>query len=44
MLLCCGSFKITHPVEVITPDSVEEMPPLSSVLLSVILKTPSVTR
>ncbi|XP_044196277.1 condensin-2 complex subunit G2 isoform X2 [Thunnus albacares] len=36
--------KITHPEEVITPESVEDMPPLSSVLLSVILKSPSVTR
>ncbi|XP_068160430.1 condensin-2 complex subunit G2 [Antennarius striatus] len=36
--------KITHPEEVIAPESVEDMPPLSSVLLSVILKSPSVTR
>ncbi|XP_022622896.1 condensin-2 complex subunit G2 isoform X1 [Seriola dumerili] len=36
--------KITHPEEVITPESVEDMPPLSSVLLSVILKSPSVSR
>ncbi|XP_070784454.1 condensin-2 complex subunit G2 [Enoplosus armatus] len=36
--------KITHPEEMITPESVEDMPPLSSVLLSVILKLPSVTR
>ncbi|KAM7390336.1 hypothetical protein PAMA_008488 [Pampus argenteus] len=36
--------KITHPEEVIIPESVEDMPPLSSVLLSVILKSPSVTR
>ncbi|XP_067434289.1 condensin-2 complex subunit G2 isoform X2 [Thunnus thynnus] len=36
--------KITHPEEVITPESVEDMPPLSSVLLSVILKSASVTR
>ncbi|XP_029313120.1 LOW QUALITY PROTEIN: condensin-2 complex subunit G2 [Cottoperca gobio] len=36
--------KITHPEEVITPESVEDMPPLSSVLLSVILKLPSLTR
>ncbi|XP_044033213.1 condensin-2 complex subunit G2 isoform X2 [Siniperca chuatsi] len=36
--------KITNPEEMITPESVEDMPPLSSVLLSVILKLPSVTR
>ncbi|KAM7369819.1 hypothetical protein PAMP_011110 [Pampus punctatissimus] len=36
--------KITHPEEVIIPESVDDMPPLSSVLLSVILKSPSVTR
>ncbi|KAM9839257.1 condensin-2 complex subunit G2 [Aulostomus maculatus] len=36
--------KMTHPEEVVTPESVEDMPPLSRVLLSVILKTPSVTR
>ncbi|XP_008289557.1 condensin-2 complex subunit G2 [Stegastes partitus] len=36
--------KITHPEEVITPESVEDMPPLSCVLLSVILKSPSITR
>ncbi|XP_030254923.1 condensin-2 complex subunit G2 isoform X1 [Sparus aurata] len=36
--------KITHPEEVITPESVEDMPPLPSILLSVILKSPSVTR
>ncbi|XP_070709148.1 condensin-2 complex subunit G2 [Pempheris klunzingeri] len=36
--------KMTHPEEVITPESVEDMPPLSSILLSVILKAPSVTR
>ncbi|XP_034562667.1 condensin-2 complex subunit G2 isoform X2 [Notolabrus celidotus] len=36
--------KITNPEEVITPESAEDMPPLSSVLLSVILKSPSVTR
>nr|XP_046227928.1 condensin-2 complex subunit G2 isoform X2 [Scatophagus argus] len=36
--------KITHPEEVIIPESVEDMPPLSSVLLSVILKSSSVTR
>ncbi|KAG7224983.1 hypothetical protein INR49_014900 [Caranx melampygus] len=36
--------KVTHPEEVITPESVEDMPPLSSVLLSVILKSPSLSR
>ncbi|XP_035513076.1 condensin-2 complex subunit G2 [Morone saxatilis] len=36
--------KITHPEEVITPESMEDMPPLSGVLLSVILKVPAVTR
>lgn len=36
--------KITHPEEVITPESVEDMPPLSTMLLSVILKHPSLTR
>uniref|UniRef100_A0A8C3AZ80 Non-SMC condensin II complex, subunit G2 n=1 Tax=Cyclopterus lumpus TaxID=8103 RepID=A0A8C3AZ80_CYCLU len=36
--------KITHPEEVITPESVEDMPPLSSILLSVILKSSSLTR
>ncbi|KAM6900149.1 condensin-2 complex subunit G2 [Xenentodon cancila] len=36
--------KITHPEEVVTPQSVEDMPPLSSILLSVILKSPSITR
>ncbi|XP_069015631.1 condensin-2 complex subunit G2 [Embiotoca jacksoni] len=36
--------KITHPEEVITPQSVEDMPPLSRVLLSVLLKSPSLTR
>ncbi|XP_060920433.1 condensin-2 complex subunit G2 isoform X1 [Labrus mixtus] len=36
--------KMSHPEEMITPESVEDMPPLSSVLLSVILKSPCVTR
>ncbi|XP_068437822.1 condensin-2 complex subunit G2 isoform X2 [Clinocottus analis] len=36
--------KITHPEEVITPESVEDMPPLSSILLSIILKSSSLTR
>uniref|UniRef100_A0A3P9NTA7 Non-SMC condensin II complex, subunit G2 n=1 Tax=Poecilia reticulata TaxID=8081 RepID=A0A3P9NTA7_POERE len=36
--------KLTHPEEVVIPQSVDEMPPLSSLLLSVILKSPSITR
>ncbi|XP_053268370.1 condensin-2 complex subunit G2 isoform X1 [Pleuronectes platessa] len=36
--------KITNPEEVITPESVEDMPPLSSVLLSVVLKSSAVSR
>ncbi|KAK2859568.1 hypothetical protein Q5P01_004188 [Channa striata] len=36
--------KITHPEEVITPESIEDMPPLSRVLLSVILASQSVCR
>ncbi|KAG7526439.1 condensin-2 complex subunit G2 isoform X1 [Solea senegalensis] len=36
--------KMTHPEEVITPESVEDMPPLSGVLLSIILKSPHVCR
>ncbi|XP_068604177.1 condensin-2 complex subunit G2 [Brachionichthys hirsutus] len=36
--------KIAQPAEAIAPESVEDMPPLSSVLLSVILKSPPVTR
>ncbi|XP_074549020.1 condensin-2 complex subunit G2 isoform X2 [Halichoeres trimaculatus] len=36
--------KINHPEEIITPESVEDMPPLSSILLAVILKSPSVIR
>ncbi|XP_053715886.1 condensin-2 complex subunit G2 [Synchiropus splendidus] len=36
--------KMNHPEEVITPESVEDMPPLSSVLLSVILKSRLMTR
>ncbi|KAF7213422.1 condensin-2 complex subunit G2 [Nothobranchius furzeri] len=35
--------KITHPEEVIVPQSVNDMPPLSSILLSVVLRSPSVT-
>uniref|UniRef100_A0A3Q3FX96 Non-SMC condensin II complex, subunit G2 n=1 Tax=Labrus bergylta TaxID=56723 RepID=A0A3Q3FX96_9LABR len=35
--------QMSHPEEMITPESVEDMPPLSSVLLSVILKSPCVT-
>ncbi|KAM3860758.1 condensin-2 complex subunit G2 [Diretmus argenteus] len=36
--------KISHPEEVIAPESVEDMPPLSSILLSVVLKSPPVIR
>lgn len=36
--------KITHPEEVIVPQSVDDMPPLASILLSVIIKSPSVTK
>lgn len=36
--------KMTHPEEVTIPESIEDMPPLSSVLLSVILKAPAVTK
>lgn len=36
--------KMTHPDEVTIPESIDDMPPLSSVLLSVILKVPSVTK
>ncbi|XP_017261883.1 condensin-2 complex subunit G2 isoform X2 [Kryptolebias marmoratus] len=36
--------KLTHPEEVIVPQSVEDMPPLSSTLLSIVLKSPSITR
>ncbi|XP_043960274.1 condensin-2 complex subunit G2 isoform X1 [Gambusia affinis] len=36
--------KLTYPEEVVMPQSVDEMPPLSSLLLSVILKSPSITR
>uniref|UniRef100_A0A3P9KMK7 Non-SMC condensin II complex, subunit G2 n=1 Tax=Oryzias latipes TaxID=8090 RepID=A0A3P9KMK7_ORYLA len=36
--------KIAHPEEVIAPQSVDEMPPLSSTLLSVILKSPQITK
>lgn len=36
--------KMTHPDEATIPESIDDMPPLSSVLLSVILKAPSVTK
>ncbi|KAM9333341.1 condensin-2 complex subunit G2 isoform 1-T2 [Pholidichthys leucotaenia] len=36
--------KMNHREEVITPDSVDDMPPLSSILMSVILTSPSITR
>ncbi|MEQ2217393.1 hypothetical protein XENOCAPTIV_008325 [Xenoophorus captivus] len=36
--------KLTLPEEVLIPQSVDEMPPLSNLLLSVILKSPFITR
>lgn len=36
--------KISHPQEVMVPETLDDMPPLASVLLSVILKTASVTK
>ncbi|KAM9337176.1 condensin-2 complex subunit G2 [Symphorus nematophorus] len=36
--------KIKHPEEMMAPESMEDMPPLSRLLLSVILKSPAVTR
>ncbi|XP_029934938.1 condensin-2 complex subunit G2 [Myripristis murdjan] len=36
--------KVSHPEEVITPESVEDMPPLSSILLSVLLSSSPITR
>nr|XP_040023669.1 condensin-2 complex subunit G2 [Gasterosteus aculeatus aculeatus]XP_040023670.1 condensin-2 complex subunit G2 [Gasterosteus aculeatus aculeatus] len=36
--------KMTRPEEVVTPESVEDLPPLSGLLLSVILKSSSLTR
>ncbi|KAM9712590.1 condensin-2 complex subunit G2 [Menidia menidia] len=36
--------KMSHPEDMITPQTVDDMPPLSSVLLSVILKSPSITK
>uniref|UniRef100_A0A8C6UVV3 Non-SMC condensin II complex, subunit G2 n=1 Tax=Neogobius melanostomus TaxID=47308 RepID=A0A8C6UVV3_9GOBI len=36
--------KISHPEEVIVPETLDDMPPLPSTLLSVILKSPSVTK
>ncbi|XP_061569664.1 condensin-2 complex subunit G2 [Cololabis saira] len=36
--------KITNPEEVVTPQSEQDMPPLSSVLLSVILKSSPISR
>lgn len=43
-LLSCHLIKITHPEEVIVPESADDMPSLTSVLLSVMMKSPSVTR
>ncbi|CAL9698109.1 unnamed protein product [Knipowitschia caucasica] len=36
--------KISHPEEVIVPETLDDMPPLPSILLSVILKSQSITR
>ncbi|XP_038829154.1 condensin-2 complex subunit G2-like isoform X1 [Salvelinus namaycush] len=36
--------EISHPQEVITPETVQDLPPLSSILLTVLLKSPPVTR
>ncbi|KAK6292869.1 hypothetical protein J4Q44_G00363700 [Coregonus suidteri] len=36
--------KISHPQEVTTPETVQDLPPLSSILLDVLLKSPPVTR
>lgn len=36
--------KIEHPEVVIIPESVDDMPPLSRILLSVLLKSQPVTR
>lgn len=42
--LCSCFLKIEHPEAVIIPESVDDMPPLSRILLSVILKSQPVTR
>lgn len=39
-----SSLKMTHREEATAPGSIDDMPPLSSTLLSVILKSPSVTK
>lgn len=36
--------RITHPQEVTIPETVHDLPPLSCILLDVLLKSPSVTR
>ncbi|XP_010901094.1 condensin-2 complex subunit G2 [Esox lucius] len=36
--------KISHPQEVTTPETVQDLPPLASILLDVLLKSPSATR
>uniref|UniRef100_A0A3B3ZEW2 Uncharacterized protein n=1 Tax=Periophthalmus magnuspinnatus TaxID=409849 RepID=A0A3B3ZEW2_9GOBI len=36
--------KISYPEEVIVPETLDDMPPLPSILLSTILKSPSVTK
>lgn len=42
---CCVLFlKMTHAEEATVTQSIDDMPPLSSVLLSVILREPSVTK
>lgn len=43
-LLSCPFAKIAHPEQVMIPESADDMPSLTSVLLSVMLKSPSVTR
>lgn len=39
-----SSLKMACREEVTAPESIDDMPPLSSTLLSVILKSPSVTK
>ncbi|XP_061661845.1 condensin-2 complex subunit G2 [Syngnathoides biaculeatus] len=36
--------KMTHPEQVVTPETTEDLPPLSGILLSVILKSPRVAK
>lgn len=42
--VCVFFLKIEHPEAVIIPESVDDMPPLSRILLSVLLKSQPVTR